>query len=106
MERRDFLKAAFGFGLGAVALASAAKAAPLAVQPLTNGHAPEPDVKAQPAVADEKDVARVKAEQVHWRRRHWHHRHWGWHHRHRRRHWRRWHRRHWRRHYRRRYYYY
>jgi hypothetical protein len=105
MERRDFLKAAFGFGLGAVALASAAKAAPLAVQPLADGQTPQPDVKAQPAVADDNAVAQAKVEQVHWRRRHWHHRHWGWRHRHRRR-WRRWHRRHWRRHYRRRYFYY
>ncbi|WP_458760630.1 twin-arginine translocation signal domain-containing protein [Afipia sp. TerB] len=103
MERRDFLKAAFGFGLGAVAVASAAKAAPLAVQPLTDGPAPQPEVKAQPAVADEKDVAQLKAEQVHWRRRHWHP-HWGW--RHRRRHWRRWHRRHWRRRWRRHHRYY
>lgn len=104
MERRDFLKAAFGFGLGAVALASAAKAAPLAVQPLAGGQAPQPEVKAQPAVAHENDVAQAKVENVHWRRRHWHRRHWGW--GHRRRHWRRWHRRHWRRYRRRHYYYY
>jgi hypothetical protein len=101
MERRDFLKAAFGFGLGAVTLATAAKAAPLAVQPLTDGPAPQPDAQAQPAVADDNDVAQVKAEQVHWRRRRHHHHHWGWRHRHHRR----WRRRHWRRHHRRRYYY-
>jgi len=94
MERRDFLKFAFGFAAGAgaiVAAASAASAAPM-LSPhhdLMNGPKPEPDVTAKPAVADQDDLARAEPEQVHWR------------HRHHRRHHRRYHRRHYRRHYRR-----
>ena len=34
MERRDFLKFAFGFAAGAAALAATAEAAPLSPQPL------------------------------------------------------------------------
>ena len=40
MERRHFLKLAFGFAAGAAALAAGAEAAPLAPQPLTNGPPP------------------------------------------------------------------
>ncbi|WP_081710769.1 MULTISPECIES: twin-arginine translocation (Tat) [unclassified Afipia] len=97
MERRDFLKFAFGFAAGAGAIAaaaSAASAAPMLAphQDLMNGPKPEPDAAAQPAVADQDDLARGELEQVryhhrHHRHRHHHRRHW-----HRRRHWhhRRW----------------
>ena len=106
MERRHFLKLAFGFAAGAAALAASAQAAPLAPQRLTDGRLPPGGEKPGPAVTTENDVDRLKPEQVRWRhrwyRRRWRwrrHRHWGW----RRRHWgyrRRWHRRRfWRRRY-------
>lgn len=87
MERRDFLKFAFGFAAGAGAIAAAATAASAAPmlaphQDLMNGPKPEPDAK--PAIADQDDLARAQPENVQWRRRHWR--------RHRRRYWRR---RHW-----------
>ena len=100
MERRHFLKIAFGFAAGAAgaaALASSAQAVPLAPHPLDNsGRLPPAD--ARPAVTSAEEASHLKPEQVHWghhwHRRHWgwHHRHWGWHHRHWHRHW---HRRHW-----------
>mgnify|MGYP001428498769 FL=1 len=91
MERRDFLKFAFGVAAGAGAIAAAATAASAAPmlspqQDLMNGPKPEPDAAAKPAVADQDDLANVRAENVQWRRRHHHRRHW------RRRHW---HRRRW-----------
>jgi hypothetical protein len=106
MERRHFLKLAFGFAAGAAALAASARAAPLAPHPLTEGGRLEP----RPAVVSGDEVDHLKPEEVRWgRRRHWgwrrrrwgwrRRRHWGW----RRRHWgyrRRWHRRRfWRRRY-------
>ena len=91
MERRHFLKVAFGFAAGAAALAASAQAAPLAPQPLTEGgKLPPVNEAARPAVTSEGEVESLKPEQVRWHR-HWRHRHWGWH----RRHWRRWHRRYW-----------
>ena len=94
MERRDFLKFAFGIAAGAGAIAAAASAASAApmLSPqhdLMNSPKPEPDVTAKPAVADQDDLARAEPEQVQWRRRHYrrHHRH---HRRHYRRHYRRW----------------
>jgi hypothetical protein len=94
MERRHFLKIAFGFAAGAAALAASVEAAPLAPHPLVeSGRLPPAD--ARPAVTSAEEVDRLKPEQVrwghHWHRR-WHRRHWGWH-RHR------WHRHHWRRRY-------
>jgi hypothetical protein len=98
MERRHFLKVAFGFAAGAAALAASAQAAPLAPQPLTEGgKLPPVNEAARPAVTSEGEVESLKPEQVRWHR-HWRHRHWGWRRRHwgwRRRHWRRWHRRYW-----------
>lgn len=90
MERRDFLKFAFGVAAGAGAIAAAATAASAAPmlspqQDLMSGPKTEPDAAAKPAVADQDDVANAHAENVHWRRRHY------------RRHWRRHHRRHWHR---------
>jgi hypothetical protein len=99
MERRHFIKVAFGFAAGAAALAASAQAAPLLPQPLTeNGRLPPATNDAQPAVASEAEVERLKPEEVRWG---WHRSHWGWRRRHwgwRRRHWgwrRRWHRRYW-----------
>jgi hypothetical protein len=107
MERRHFLKLAFGFAAGAAALAASARAAPLAPHPFPDdGQLPRPNEVARPAVATGDEMDRLKPEEVRWGR-HWHRRRWGWRrHRHwgwRRRHWgyrRRWHRRRfWRRRY-------
>lgn len=96
MERRNFLKVAFGVAAGAAALTAAAQAAPLTPQPLGAASMPQqgsPD--AHPAVTSGEEAAQLKPEQVRWHGRgHWHGRHWGWRHRH----WgwrRRWRRRHW-----------
>jgi hypothetical protein len=113
MERRHFLKLAFGFAAGAAAFAASAQAAPLAPHPLTeDGRLPPSDKEARPALATGDEVEHLKPEEVRWgRRRHWgwRRRHWGWRRR-RRWGWRRrhygWRRRHWgwrRRHWRRRY---
>jgi len=107
MERRHFLKLAFGIAAGAAVLAASAQAAPLAPQPLAQDERLPPAIKdAHPALTTEEEVNRLKPEEVrwghHWHGRHrgWHHRHWGWRHRHwgwRHRHWhhRHWHRRYW-----------
>jgi hypothetical protein len=102
MERRHFLKLAFGFVAGATALAASAKAAPLPPVTPQQGLVPPRDEAAEPAVVTQDDVDHLRPEEVRWGhhwhgRGHWgHRRHWGW----RRRHWG-WHRRHWRRHWRR-----
>lgn len=97
MERRNFLKLAFGLAAGAAALTAAAQAAPLTPQPLGTASMPQGSPDAHPAVTSGEEAAQLKPEQVRWHGRgHWHGRHWGWRHRH----WgwrRRWHRRHWRR---------
>lgn len=100
MERRHFLKIAFGFAAGAVVTASAVKvagAAPLAPQSLLPLEPPDSARAPQAALATQDDLDRAHVEQVRWHhRRHWHRRrYWGWHHR---RHWG-WRRRHWRRRY-------
>jgi hypothetical protein len=97
MERRHFLKLAFGFVAGATALAASARASPLPPVSAQPSLTP-PREGTEPAVASQDDVDHLKPEEVRWGhhwRRHWHRRHWGW----RRRHWgwRRWHRHHWRR---------
>lgn len=105
MERRHFLKLAFGFAAGAAALAASAQAAPLTPHPLTAGGQLPNNADAHPAVTSGDEVERLQPEEVRWGR-HWgHRRHWGWHRRHwgwRRRHWG-WHRRRWHRRWRRRY---
>ena len=96
MERRHFLKLAFGFAAGAAALAASAQAAPLTPHPLTDGAKLPANPDAHPAVTSDDEVDRVKPEEVRWGRRGWGHRHWGrrrWGWR-RRRHWG-WRRRHW-----------
>ena len=117
MERRHFLKLAFGFAAGGMALAATAQAAPLMPQPLVEGGRAPWNPDAHPAVTSGEEVDRLKPEEVRWghghhrgwgRHRGWGHRHWGWRRRHwgwRRRHWG-WRRRHWgwrRRYWRRRY---
>ncbi|MBI5264582.1 MAG: twin-arginine translocation (Tat) [Bradyrhizobium sp.] len=87
MERRQFLKIAFGVAAGATAFAAAATAAPLSPQPLNEDDGlPSDKEEIRPAVVSGDEVDRLTAEQVHWgghhygwRRRHWHRR---WHHRH------------------------
>ena len=107
MERRHFLKLAFGFAAGAAAFAASARAAPLVPHPLAeDGPLPPSNEDARPAVTNGNEVANLKPEEVRhrgWGRRHWgwrRRRHWGWRRRHwgsRRRHWRRryWRRRYW-----------
>lgn len=104
MERRHFLKIAFGFAAGvglAAQTVTQAQAAPLLpANPLDNH---KPDTEPQAAVASQDDVDRLQPEQVQWRRRGWRRRrfwgyrrrHWGWRRRYRvrRRYWRR--RRYW-----------
>ncbi|MGJ4950471.1 twin-arginine translocation signal domain-containing protein [Bradyrhizobium sp. HKCCYLS20291] len=108
MERRDFLKLAFGLGCvaatGAVLSGTEARAAPLSPVPLNDAVPPVSDQKVERALSSQDEADRLAPEQVHWRhrghhwgwrRRHWgwRRRHWGWRHHHR--HWhRRWHRRH------------
>jgi hypothetical protein len=98
MERRDFLKLAFGL-VGATALAASAQAAPLPPVSVQQGFVPPRREGAATAVVTQDEVDHLAPEQVRWghhwhRRGRWHRRHWGW----RRRHWgwhRHWHRRHW-----------
>jgi hypothetical protein len=99
MERRQFLKIAFGFTAGAAAIAATAHAAPLLPQPLARDEHSPSQRDAHPAVTSKSEVDNLEPEQVrhggwHGRGHHWgwRRRHWGW----RRRHWG-WHRRHWRR---------
>jgi hypothetical protein len=97
MERRHFLKLAFGFAAGAAALAASARAAPLLPHPLAeDGPLPPSNEDARPAVTSRDEVEHLKPEEVRWYHRHWR-RHRRWHRRYWRRH-RRWHRRYWRRH--------
>jgi len=97
MERRHFLKLAFGLAAGATAIAASANAAPLPPISAAPGLAPPRGEQAEPAVVSQGEVDHLKPEEVRWHR-HWHHR---WHrrwHRWHRHHWRwhrRWHRRHW-----------
>ena len=91
MERRHFLKIAFGLAAGAAALAASVQAAPLTPHPLIEGGQLPDSPDTHPAVTSGDEVERLQPEEVRWRR-HWgRRRHWGWH---RRRHWG-WRRRHW-----------
>ena len=94
MERRHFLKLAFGFAAGGMALAASAQAAPLMPAPLLDDVKPRASNDAHPAVTSGDEVDRLTPEEVRWgrgRHRGWGRRHWGWHRRrwHRRRYWRR-----------------
>jgi hypothetical protein len=96
MERRHFLKLAFGAAAGAAALAASAQAAPLVPYPLAeSGHLPAANEAVQPAVTTSDEVNSLKPEEVRWHR-HWHH--YRWHRRWHRHHW--WHRHRWHRHHR------
>ena len=68
MERRDFLKLAFGVaaGAGVMAVAGSAVAAPLMAPTDLKGLTPnpQPDVEAKSAIATEKDLEDAAAEQV------------------------------------------
>jgi hypothetical protein len=92
MERRHFLKLAFGFFAGATVLAAGAEAAPLPpVMPEGQGPVPRRG-EAEPAIATQDDVDGLAPEQVRWRRRwgyrrrrfwgyrrrYWRRRRWGW----------------------------
>jgi len=96
MERRDFLKMAFGVAAGVATLAVTAQAAPLAPLALSKDTPASANSDAHPAVTTRDEVDHLKPEQVRW-----HHGHRRWHH-HRHWHRRHWHRRHWRHHHRRR----
>ncbi len=92
MERRNFLKLAFGAAAGAAVFAASVQAAPLSPRSIEGSdHLPRGNADARPAVTSGEEAAELQAEQVHWNGRGgWHHRHWGWHHRHwgwRHRHW-------------------
>jgi hypothetical protein len=96
MERRHFLKIAFGVAAGVAALAASAQAVPLSPQPLAKDQRLPANEATRPAVTTKDEVESLKPEQVRWGHhwhRHWHRRHWGWHRRH-------WHHRHWHRRYR------
>ena len=106
MERRHFLKLAFGFAAGGIALAASAQAAPLMPAPLADDAKLPDGPDAQPAVTSGEEVDRLTPEEVRWgrgRHRGWGRRRWGWRRRrYRRRYWgwrrrRRWRRRYWRR---------
>jgi hypothetical protein len=94
MQRRDFLKLAFGVAgvaAGATALVASANAAPLSPISPVQGLMPSHGENVESAVVTQADVDRLKPEEVRWGHhwhRHWHRRHWGWHRRH-------WHRRRW-----------
>ena len=81
MERRHFLKLAFGFAAGAAALAASARAAPLLPHPLAeDGPLPPSNEDARPAVTTGDEVEHLKPEGVRRRRPWgWRRRHWGWH---------------------------
>jgi hypothetical protein len=74
MERRNFLRFAFGVAVGAAALAGAAQAAPLSPQPVGD-KAPlvRSNTDAIPAVTSSDEAARLKPEQVRWHGGGWHH---------------------------------
>src|SRR6476661_10840898 len=96
MERRHFLKLAFGFAAGGIALAASAQAAPLMPAPLADDAKLPANPDAQHAVTSGEEVDRLTPEEARWghgRHRGWGRRHWGW----RRRRWRRryWRRRYW-----------
>ncbi len=94
MERRHFLKLAFGAaaGAGTAVLAASAQAAPLAPYPLAeSARTPADHEVAHPGVTTTDEVNSLKPEQVRWHH-YWHHH---WHHRLHRHHW--WHRHRWHR---------
>ena len=81
MERRHFLKLAFGFAAGGIALAASAQAAPLMPAPLADDAKLPAGPDAQPAVTSGDEVDRLTPEEVRWgrgRHRGWGRRHWGW----------------------------
>ena len=68
MERRHFLKLAFGFAAGGIALAASAQAAPLMPAPLADDAKLPVNPDAQPAVTSGEEVDRLTPEEVRWGR--------------------------------------
>ena len=68
MERRHFLKLAFGFAAGGIALAASAQAAPLMPAPLADDARLPVNPDAQPAVTSGEEVDRLTPEEVRWGR--------------------------------------
>ena len=68
MERRHFLKLAFGFVAGGAALAASAQAAPLMPAPLVEDGKLPANPDAQPAVTSGDEVDRLTPEEVRWGR--------------------------------------
>ncbi len=69
MERRHFLKLAFGVAAGAATLAASVEAAPLAPHALVEeGRLPGANEDARPAVTTAEEVDRLKPEEVRWGR--------------------------------------
>jgi hypothetical protein len=66
MERRHFLKFAFGVAAGAAALAASAQAAPLAPHPLAEDERLPAKEAARPAVTTKDEVESLKPEEVRW----------------------------------------
>ena len=64
MERRHFLKLAFGFAAGGIALAASAQAAPLMPAPLADDARLPVNPDAQPAVTSGEEADRLKPEEV------------------------------------------
>ena len=64
MERRHFLKLAFGFAAGAAAFAASARASPIMPQPLAeDGRLPPSNEDARPAVTTGDEVNHLKPEE-------------------------------------------
>lgn len=84
MERRHFLKLAFGFAAGGIALIASAQAAPLMPAPLADDAKLPVNPDAQPAVTTGEEVDKLSPDEVRWGRRRGWGRRWGWR---RRRHW-------------------
>ena len=66
MERRHFLKLAFGFVAGATVLAASAKAAPLPPIGAQPGLVPPHGEAAEPAVTTQDDVDHLAPQEVRW----------------------------------------
>src|SRR6184192_3022372 len=66
MERRHFLKLAFGFAAGGIALAASAQAAPLMPAPLADDAKLPVNPDAQPAVTSGEEVDRLTPQEVRW----------------------------------------
>ena len=64
MERRHFLKLAFGFAAGGIALAASAQAAPLMPAPLADDAKLPVNPDTQPALTSDEEADRLTPEEV------------------------------------------